>query len=154
MLNVVKETKGDTLILRMNGSIEESVDLGTLFGPPQPKMDLYLKEVSRINSMGVKAWLNYFQAAQAKGSKFRYFECSTAMVEQINMISNFTCGGVVESVFVPFVCENCKAELVGCFRCTDIKKVNCNMPFLKCTKCSGKAVFDDISEEYFAFLRR
>ena len=154
MLNAVKEKKGNVLVVRLSGSIEESVNLEQIIGEPQPEMDIICKEISRINSIGVKAWIKYFLSAASKNSKLRFLECSTAIVEQINMISNFTCGGKVESIFIPFVCENCKSELVGCFKCDDIKRVNFVIPTLKCTKCSGKASFDDIPEEYFAFLQR
>ena len=75
-------------------------------------------------------------------------------MEQINLISNFTCGGEVESIYVPFSCVNCKSELVGLFKCEDLKKLQLRLPDLKCSKCAGKAVFDDIPEEYFGFLMR
>lgn len=154
MLNVIKEQKGSALVVKLSGSIEESVNLDQLIGAPQPEMQISTKDVSRINSVGVKAWIKYFSAAQAKGTKLTLVECSTAIVEQINLISNFVCGGRVESVFVPFSCTQCKSELVGLFKVDDLKKLNGNIPELKCTKCSGRAVFDDIPEEYFAFLTR
>ena len=75
-------------------------------------------------------------------------------MEQINLISNFTAGGVVESIYVPFACSACKTELVGLFKTEDLKKMGGNIPELKCTKCGGSAVFDDIPEEYFGFLSR
>lgn len=154
MLNVIKEQKGSTLAVRLSGSIEESVNFEQLIGAPQPEMQISTKDVPRINSVGVKAWIKYFSAAQSKGTKLTFVECSTAIVEQINLISNFTCGGRVESVYVPFSCTQCKSELVGLFKVEDLKKLGGNVPELKCTKCGGKAVFDDIPEEYFAFLSR
>ncbi len=154
MVNVIKEQKGNVLVVKLSGSIEESVNFDQLIGPPQPEMHIFCKDVPRINSVGVKAWIKYFQAAQSKGSKVRLFECSTAIVEQINLISNFTAGGTVESIYVPFACSSCKTELVGQFKTEDLKKMGGNIPELKCTKCGGKAVFDDIPEEYFAFLSR
>ena len=154
MLNVVKEQKNNALHVRLSGSIEESVNFDQLLGPPAPDMVIHCKEVPRINSVGVKAWIKYFQAAQQKGSKLTFTECSTAIVEQINLISNFTCGGKVESIYVPFSCTGCKSELVGLFRTDDLAKLNMQIPELKCTKCGGKAVFDDIPEEYLGFLDR
>ncbi len=154
VVNVVKETKGNVLLVRLAGSIEESVNFDTLIGPVPAELHVNCKEVPRINSVGVKAWIKFFQAATAKGTKLRFLECSTAIVEQINLISNFTCGGVVESLYVPFSCANCKSELVGLFKADDIKKLQFNLPDLKCSKCAGKAAFDDIPEEYFGFLMR
>ena len=154
MVNVIKEQKGTALHVRLSGSIEESVNFDQLIGPPPVEMFVNCKEVPRINSVGVKGWIKYFQTCQSKGTKLHFQECSTAIVEQVNLISNFTCGGAVESILVPFSCTNCKAELVGLFKTEDLKKLNMNVPDLKCTKCGGKAVFDDIPEEYFGFLER
>jgi hypothetical protein len=154
LVNVTKEQKGPALVVRLSGSIEENVSFDQLIGPPPAELHLVCKEITRINSVGVKAWIKYFSTAQAKGTKLRFQECSTAIVEQINLISNFTAGGVVESIFVPFSCGGCKSELVGLFKCEDLKKLNFKLPELKCSKCAGKAIFDDIPEEYFAFLMR
>ena len=155
MLHVVKDQRGDTLVVKLTGSIEENVDFATLIGaPPVQKVDLLLKEIPRINSVGVKAWIRYFQGLAAKGIKIRLLECSTAIVEQINLISNFTCGGTVESIYVPYCCNSCGTELLGLFRAADLKKINLQIPDLKCSKCGGVASFDDIPEEYFGFLAR
>lgn len=154
MVNIVKEKKDNVLAVRISGSIEENVDFGQLIGEPSAEMHIYCKEVVRINSIGVKAWIKYFQTLQARNVRLKFMECSTAIVEQVNMISNFTSGGVVESLFLPFVCGNCKTELVGLFRSEDVAKMNKQIPDLKCSKCGGKASFDDIPEEYFAFLDR
>lgn len=154
MVNVTKEQKGEVLLVRLTGSIEESTNLSSLIGPPPKELHVNCKEVPRINSVGVKAWIKYFSDAQAKGSRIKFQECSTAIVEQINLISNFTCGAQVESIYVPFSCQTCKMELVGLFKTEDLKKLQLNLPDLKCSKCGGKATFDDIPEEYFSFLMR
>ncbi|HUP57615.1 MAG TPA: hypothetical protein VM598_09205 [Bdellovibrionota bacterium] len=154
MVNVVKEQKGAALVVRLSGSIEENVNFEQLIGPPPSELHVVCKEVTRINSVGVKAWIKYFQTAQQKGTKLRFQDCSTAIVEQVNLISNFTAGGAVDSIYVPFSCVGCKSELVGLFKAEDLKKLQFNLPELKCSKCGNKAVFDDIPEEYFAFLMR
>jgi anti-anti-sigma regulatory factor len=154
VVNVTKQQKGDLVIVRLTGSIEETVNFDQLLGLPPVEMEINCKEIPRINSVGVKAWIKYFQGCQAKGTKMRFTECSTAIVEQINLISNFTCGGVVESIYVPFSCTSCKTELVGLFKTEDLKKQGLKLPDLKCTKCGNNAVFDDIPEEYFGFLTR
>ncbi len=153
-MNVVKEQKGNILSVRLIGSVEESVNFEQLIGTTPAELHVNCKEIPRINSVGVKAWIKFFQGVQAKGTKIKFLECSTAIVEQINLISNFTCGGTVESIYVPFSCTGCKSELVGLFKTSDLRKLNSKIPDLKCAKCGGKVVFDDIPEEYFAFLDR
>ena len=154
MVNVVKEQKGNVLVVRISGSIEENVNFDQLIGTPAQEMHINCKEIPRINSVGVKAWIKYFTSAQQKGSKLKFTDCSTAIVEQVNLISNFVCGGVVESIYVPFSCTNCRGELIGLFRVADLQKLKLKLPELKCSKCGGKAVFDDIEEEYFGFMER
>ncbi len=154
MVNITKEQKGTALVVRLAGSIEENVDFDQLIGPPPGELWVSCREVSRINSDHLKAWIKYFQAAQAKGTKLKFMECSTAIVEQINLISNFSCGGAIESIFVPFSCGGCKSEMIGLFKCEDLKKIQFKIPELKCNKCGGKAAFDDIPEEYFGFMMR
>jgi hypothetical protein len=154
VVNVAKEQKGNALVVRLSGSIEESVNFEQLIGLPPAELHVNCKDVPRINSVGVKSWIKYFQTVANKGTKLSFQECSTAIVEQINLISNFCCGGQVESIYVPFACTGCKSELVGPFKTEDLKKLNMQVPDLKCPKCGGTAVFDDIPEEYFGFLMR
>ena len=155
MIQVHKEVKGDILAIKIVGSIEENVDFAGIIGNiTVPNVYVYLKEVPRMNSVGVKSWVKYFQSIAAKGVNLKFLECSTAIVEQINLISNFTCGAKIESIYVPFCCTSCGTELLGLFKSDHIKKINLAIPDLKCSKCGGKATFDDIPEEYFGFLMR
>jgi endogenous inhibitor of DNA gyrase (YacG/DUF329 family) len=154
MINVIKEQKGNELHVRLSGSIEESVNLEQLIGPPPALLHVYSKEVSRINSVGVKGWIKFFQGIQSRGTRLHFHECSMAIVEQINLISNFTCGGTVESIYVPFCCSSCKSDMIALFKTGDLKKVQFNLGPQKCPKCGGNAEFDDIPEEYFGFLSR
>lgn len=154
MLNIIKEQKGNALVVRFSGSIGENVNFEQMIGPVSGELIINCREIPRINSVGVKSWIKYFSSLQAKGIKLTFTDCSTAIVEQINLISNFLCGGTVESIYVPFSCNSCKSELVGRFTIADIKKLQMNFPALKCTKCNGEAVFDDIPEEYLSFMNR
>lgn len=154
MLNATKNQVGNVNVVRLSGAIEESANFDSLIGPVTGELHVNCKEVPRINSVGVKGWIKYFQSLQAKGVKIKFIECSTAIVEQANLISNFTCGGSIESIYVPFACESCRTELIGLFKTEDLKKLNFELPALKCSKCGGKTVFDDIPEEYFGFLMK
>lgn len=154
MINVVKQQNGNVLTIKLSGSIEETAAFEKLLGPPAPEMIIHCKEVSRMNSVGVKNWMKYFSDARAKGSKVRLVECSPVVVQQINMISNFISGAIVESIFVPFSCTSCKSELLGLYKTADLKKIQFKIPDVKCSKCGSQACFDDIAEEYFGFLMR
>jgi len=156
MLNVTKEEKDGELILKFSGSIDENANFATLVGDVnQATIRINTREVPRINSVGVKGWIKFFQNLSDQGKKIVFVETSTAIVEQINLISNFACGGSVESLFVPFVCQDCGSELVGLFGAEALKKANFQLPNLKCTKCgAANAQFDDIPDEFFHFIMK
>jgi anti-anti-sigma regulatory factor len=156
VFNVKREEQPGTLILRLAGEINETVSFDKEIGKTAPDTVLNCKEVSRINSLGVKAWVRFFQDRVLQGTKLRLVECSPAVVEQINLIMNFTCGGKVESIYVPFVCTvpGCRKALVGLFKVEDLKRSQFKTPTVTCTKCGGNAVFDDLPEEYFRFASR
>ncbi len=154
MLQVEKSQKGSIFLFKLSGNIEENTKLDEALGEPKPQMEIHLKDISRINSIGVKGWIKYFQNCQAKGTKITFTECSTAIVEQINLISNFTCGGAIESIYLPYSCGKCRTEQLCLLKVEDLKKLGMNLPTLKCSKCTGTAEFDDIPEDYLAFLSR
>ncbi len=154
MLNVKKEMKGSTLTAHLSGSIEETANFEDQVGEGFEELNIYCKGVNRINSLGVKGWIKYFSNLSKSGVKLKFFECSPPIVEQINLISNFVSGGEVVNFYVPYICRNCDTEMVGLFEYTEIKKNGVVIPEMSCTNCkTGKAVFDDLEEEYFSFIK-
>ncbi len=154
MLKVSKEEKNGVLAVRFSGSIEETADFDQLIGAVPEEIHVYSRDVSRINSMGVKAWIKYFQSLKQTGKILRFFECSFAVLQQANQISNFVCGGAIESLYAPFTCEDCNKEFAALFTVEHLLKIGLEVPDQKCPHCSGKAIFDDIPKEYFVFLTR
>jgi anti-anti-sigma factor len=154
LLNLKTEQKGNVLLVQAAGVIDENADLTQLINSTAAEIRLSTKDVSRINSVGVRVWINSFQKITAKGVKVTLTECSTVIVEQLNMIVNFAAGMAIESVMVPFSCGKCRAASVGLFKADDLKSLNFEVPDTKCPSCGGAAAFDDIAEEYFHFLNR
>jgi anti-anti-sigma regulatory factor len=154
LLNLKKEQQGNVLIVQASGVIDENADFSQLVSSNVAEIRFSTKDVSRINSVGVRGWINAFQKITAKNVKVTLFECSTVIVEQLNMIVNFAAGMTVESVMVPFSCTKCRAASVGLFKSDDLKAINFEVPDIKCPSCSAPASFDDIPEEYFHFLTR
>jgi hypothetical protein len=153
-VNVTKEQKGDVLVVHLSGDIGEGANFERDIGVPPKQLDVRCKDVGRIVSAGVKSWIKYFGAATAQGMKLRFFECSTTIVEQLNMITNFSCGGTVESIHVPFICTKCKNTFSALFQTKDLGGVRNQMPQVGCPKCGGATQFDDILDEYFLFLQK
>src|SRR5262249_58920428 len=66
-----------------------------------------LGEIERINSCGVRDWVNWLTKVEKGGGRVVLVECSPAIVSQINLVNNFTGQGVVKSFFAPYFCPNC-----------------------------------------------
>jgi hypothetical protein len=154
MFTATHEEKDGAALIRLTGSIDEQVDFEKSIGPLPPKVEFACKDIIHINSLGVKAWMDYFAKKAAEKISFSFSECPPPIVEQLNYILHFACGGKILSVSVPFSCEQCHRELRGVVKCEDLKRVSYKLPAIKCPKCNAKAHFDDAPEAYFAFLIR
>jgi len=154
VVEIKKDQVGDALHITLTGSIVEDVDFEKLIGAVPSNVTVNTHGVRRMNSIGVKAWVRYFQSLQRQKISLTFEDCSTAITEQINLISNFLCGGTLTSVLVPFSCGVCKHELLISYKPLDLKGMQDEIPAQKCPKCGGEADFDDIPEEYFRFLNR
>lgn len=156
MLTITKNSVGpNVLAATLAGDIGPDMNLEGAIGPvTSGELQVSCKGVTRINSVGVKLWIQYFSALRKAKVSLRFTECPPILVQQMNMISNFALAAEVSSLYVPFSCEKCGTELVGLFNTPDIQKLNFEIPALKCTKCGGSAEFDDVPAEYFAFLQR
>lgn len=140
-------------IIHLTGVIDETVDFEKLLGAPSAaEMVVNCSGISRMNSVGVKAWVTYFEKAQRKGAKLVLQECSPIIVEQLNAIMNFACGGKIESVQLGFTCSSCSHAFTALAKIDVLKANGTEIEDRKCPKCGGDASFDDFPEEYFRFL--
>jgi anti-anti-sigma regulatory factor/DNA-directed RNA polymerase subunit RPC12/RpoP len=154
MLKAVREQKGDTLIVRLSGTVDESSQLETLFGQVPPKLIVHCKDVHQLNSAGVKSWIRFFSDLKLAKVNFQFIECSPPVVEQINMIMNFTAGGSVASIYLPFYCAKCSKSFYSLISIDKLRTIYKNLPAPACPQCGSATEFDDIEDEYFGFLER
>ena len=152
MLSVNKQETENGLLVELTGAIEESVNFDQLIGPFTGDLTVKCRGITRINSVGVKTWMRYFQALKLQGKTFRFIECPHPIIEQLNMISNFACGGEVVSILLPYSCMKCQNEFVANCKTADIKATRRQVPVVKCERVDCAAVFDDDPDEYFYFL--
>ncbi|NDF14737.1 hypothetical protein EB061_05380 [bacterium] len=152
MITINKQQTAEGLMVELSGAIEENVHLEQMIGPVKGNLIVNCSAVTRINSVGVKTWMKYFQALKAQGVTFKFIECPFPIIEQLNMISNFSCGGEVESILLPYSCLKCQNEFVASCATTDLKASGLQVPEARCERTDCAAQFDDDSEEYFYFL--
>ena len=153
MLTVNKQQTKVGLLVELSGAIEENVHFEQLIGEFQGDLTVNCRGVTRLNSVGVKTWIRYFQSLKAQGKIFKFLEASFPIIEQLNMISNFACGGEIESILLPFSCIKCQNEFVASCKTAELKAVNLKIPGVKCEKTECAARFDDEPEDYLYFLQ-
>lgn len=145
--------RDDVTYVKMGGVIDEDNELGDLVERiAAGTVVIDLGEVERINSCGVRDWVNWLTKVEKGGSRVVLVECSPAIVSQINLVNNFTGSGVVKSFFAPYFCPNCDREKVLLVEAAEMGPSPHRAPVCRCDECDGVMEFDDMEDSYFAFL--
>lgn len=141
--------------LKLVGVVDEDNELVSLetklsSGP----LVLDLSEIDRINSCGVRDWVNWLGRIEKNGARPVFISCSPAIVAQINLVHNFTAGGIVKSFYAPYYCPRCEKEKLLRLETRDLlsQAPITTAPTCRCDECDGPMEFDDMEESYFAFL--
>src|ERR1051325_9303317 len=145
--------RGDVSYVKLGGVIDEDNELNDLVDKiPSGTVVIDLGEIERINSCGVRDWVNWLTRIEKQGAKVVLVECSPAIVAQINLVNNFTGNGVVKSFYAPYFCPNCDREKVLLVEATDMGPPPHEPPTCRCDECDLVMDFDDMPDSYFAFL--
>jgi len=145
--------RGDVSYVKLAGVIDEDNELGDLVDRiPSGTAVIDLGEVERINSCGVRDWVNWLSKLETNGARSVLVECSPAIVAQINLVNNFTGSGVVKSFYVPYFCPECDEEKVLLVEAADMGPPPHEPPTCRCDECDLVMDFDDMPDSYFAFL--
>jgi len=149
----VVQHRGDVSYVKLGGVIDEDNELSELVEKiPNGTAVIDLGEVERINSCGVRDWVNWLSKLETNGTRSVLVECSPAIVAQINLVNNFTGNGVVKSFYVPYFCPECDEEKVLLVEATDMGPPPHEPPTCRCDECDLVMDFDDMPDSYFAFL--
>ncbi len=145
--------RGDVSYVKLGGVIDEDNELGELVEKiPNGTAVIDLGEIERINSCGVRDWVNWLSKLETNGTRSVLVECSPAIVAQINLVNNFTGSGVVKSFYVPYFCPECDEEKVLLVEAGDMGPPPHEPPTCRCDECDLVMDFDDMPDSYFAFL--
>ena len=148
----IKERPGFTTV-EFTGEIDENADFAELRRRLKGNVVFHLAEVRRINSCGVREWVNFVRDLPSV-TELTFTHCSPAIVTQLNMIYNFRGAAMVRSFYAPYVCENCNIEEE---KLLDVDTYFAggtvgDPPEFTCEKCSEPLQFDDLPERYLSFL--
>ena len=159
VLTISKQTDGDVTTLVLEGILDENADLREAFDAIESKkVVIDLKGVLRINSTGVRKWINATRDLKEKFD-ITFVKCSGAVVSQLNMITNFLSSGKIESIYGPYVCEKCGKKhdmLIDIARNFEDEesKEDPEAPDFGCPECGETMDFDEYEEKYFSFLQK
>lgn len=147
-IKIASESKRVKAILA--GVIDEDADLSSIVATKGPLI-LNLSDVQTINSLGVRAWVNFIKDLGSR--EVWYEECPPAIVRQLNMIPSFMGHAKVLSAYATYVCSNCDAEALVLVEHDKFKSGKVPDP-IACEECKkGKMEFDGQPQQYFAFAK-
>lgn len=151
-LKIERREESGTTRLSLKGIIDEDADFEAAFADLKPTVLINLEGIDLINSCGVREWVQAIKVFPKHG-RVLFEKCAPRIVEQVNYVANFLGSGEIVSFYAPYFCPKCKKEanilltVEGLLRSKPVKA-----PVEKCPACKAQMEFDDIEDEYFAFL--
>lgn len=146
----IKERPGLTTV-EFVGEIDENADFIELRRRLRGTVAFQLAEVRRINSCGVREWVNFVRDLPHV-TDLSFSHCSPAIVTQLNMIYNFRGNARIRSFYAPYVCERCGAEEEKLVDVPTQAGARQEIPSFACSSCGATMEFDDLPERYLSFL--
>lgn len=150
-LTINKKILSDVLQVELIGAIDEDSDFKELLGLEQKDIIFDFKQISMINSCGIREWIKFLDQIP-ETSSITYTNCPQIIIEQINMVHGFfKKGAQIESLYAPYFCEGCNKEVKVHVESQQVK--NRKAPRIDCPHCGNENIeFDAIEAQYFGFL--
>jgi len=146
-----KRDAGGRTVLAVSGVIDEHADLGPL-SKVTGDVEVSLKNVRRINSFGVRAWIDAIRRIP-KDTRLTFVECPPPVVDQINMVQGFLGHGKLISFYSPMICEECDEQEDELFFVDKCRELGGKLPQVNCKRCGNAMEVDDLEEQYLLFVR-
>ncbi|MCL2325262.1 MAG: hypothetical protein FWC40_01980 [Proteobacteria bacterium] len=139
--------------LKLRGVMDEDNFLSSLLSQIQGRLLLVdLAEIERINSCGVRDWVNWLNQIQALGLQVILLRCSPAVISQANMVTNFAADAFIHSFFSPYVHPDTGDEQSVLLFTEDIRQVRPVRAPKIFSEGGEELEFDEFEESYFAFV--
>ncbi|MBP6628913.1 MAG: hypothetical protein KBG28_07400 [Kofleriaceae bacterium] len=146
--------RSDADFLTLAGVIDETSRLTDLVLTATGRLRVDLGGVTFINSLGVRAWIQFVAEAARAGVRLELYRVSEVMIQQLNMIVAARGRAEVHSLLAPYVCDRCGREesmLIDVGRDRH-QLVAGQAPAMTCPECGAAMVFNDFPQRYFLFL--
>jgi hypothetical protein len=146
------EDLGDRARVNISGVIDENADLAPLVAIDGKPVEVNLKGVRRINSFGVRAWIDAVRRI-SPATAVRFVQAPPPVIDQCNMVSGFLGHGVLVSFFAPMTCEECDEQVEQLFEADRCRALGGKLPATPCPRCGRNMEVDDLEEQYLLFVR-
>lgn len=140
--------------LECSGIIDENITLqiAEWQNTMGKRVNLRLRDIEWVNSSGMRAW-SIFMRAFIEGREVSFEECSSAIMQQVNMVPNFLPLPSIHSFMVPFACDTCHTQTNVL-----VRSIDCKPPVSKpitqpvCGKCGATMNCQEDLNDYLFFL--
>ncbi len=149
-MEIAEKDGGDYVTIA--GVIDENADLSPLAALGARPVTVHLRAVRRINSYGVRTWIDAIRCIPATTS-LRFIHTPPPVVDQCNMVNGFTGHGELVSFYAPMTCADCDEQVDQLFETAACKANGGRLPVTPCPRCSRPMEVDDLEEQYLLFVR-
>ncbi len=141
-------------VFYLSGILNEYADFSMLLRQQAP-LKLNMREVSRLNSIGIRNLLKFL--ADWGPKPFEYQECPSEFIDQVNMIPALLGPkghGTIATLFVPYECTGCDNEAEVLCKLSEFSTVKTGgePAVRKCPKCNSDMAV--LTDSFFVFLQR
>jgi hypothetical protein len=150
VLHLEARHEGDTTFIALGGDITEEAELDLALEGIGKNAVIDLSGIKRVNSFGVRNWVNFMQALAEVCESVRFENCATCMVRQFSMVPTTRKGAHIGSLMLPYYCPDCddEREIRLEVRAASAPE---EPPEENCPECGEEMEFDDVPESYFSF---
>jgi anti-anti-sigma regulatory factor len=152
MITVRKDDKSTPPSISVAGVVDETVAFDEVFANLGLNLLLNCKDVTRINSVGIKLWRDFFQKFRQQGGTVQFLELSPPLVSTLNYLKDFVFKQEVVSFGVTFYCGNCNKSTIKVYTPETAKELLRGVDKIPCESCACSAELDEVAEEYLGFL--
>ena len=146
----------DYTFIQIQGVIDEDNHLASLLRQATNRdtvVIIDLGEVTRINSCGVRDWVNWLGEVQQAAREVILIRCSPAIVGQANMVTNFCGDAIIHSFFAPYFIPSSEMSVDKLLYVSQFPAQGAvRAPSFVSEETDEPMEFDDFEESYFAFL--
>ncbi len=142
--------------LRLEGVIDEHNGLAQITDHlgPSDTLAIDLGGIKRLNSVGVRDWVNWLRALRVKYRAVIIFDPPPSVMNEVNFVKNFAEGAYITTFYAPLFCARCQKEESRLLETHRIKNGSgLSVPSFSCEQSDCENTLDDDPESYFSFIR-